>query len=159
MVVAASSLIHPWGNLHTGSGTGSAILAGANVPDEIRTAFAQKCGDCHSNNTRWPLYSRVAPSSWLVEHDVHEGREHLNLSSWEQYSIDSRIDLLGKMSSQLRQGKMPKKQYLLLHPEARLSEAERKLMLTGQKPSASGSWSKQQQSSDSSCQIQTENRS
>jgi cytochrome c len=129
MVVAASSLIHPWGNLHTASARGSGILAGANVPDEIRAAFSQKCGDCHSNNTRWPLYSRVAPSSWLVEHDVHEGREHLNLSSWEQYSIDSRIDLLGRMSSQLRQGKMPKKQYLLLHPEARLSEAERTLIV------------------------------
>jgi hypothetical protein len=60
---------------------------------------------------------------------VHEGREHLNLSSWEHYSIDNRIDLLGKMSSQLRQGKMPLKQYLLLHPEARLSEAERKLIV------------------------------
>jgi cytochrome c len=129
MVVAASSLIHPWGNLHTASARGSAILAGANVSDKIRTAFSQKCGDCHSNNTRWPLYSRVAPSSWLVEHDVHEGREHLNLSTWEQYSIDSRIDLLGRMSGQLRQGKMPKKQYLLLHPEARLSEAERTLIV------------------------------
>jgi hypothetical protein len=50
-----------------------------------------------------------------VEHDVHEGREHLNLSSWEQYSIDNRIDLLGKMGTQLRQGKMPLKQYLVLH--------------------------------------------
>jgi len=104
-------------------------LAGANVPDEIRTAFSQKCGDCHSGNTRWPLYSRVAPTSWLVEHDVHEGREHMNLSSWEQYSIDNRIDLLGKISSQLRKGKMPKKQYLLLHPEARLSESEQKLIV------------------------------
>jgi cytochrome c len=130
MVVAASSLIHPWGNLYTASARDSAILTGANVPDEIRTAFSQKCGDCHSNNTRWPLYSRIAPSSWLVEHDVQEGREHLNLSSWEQYSIDSRIDLLGRISSQLRQDKMPKKQYLLLHPEARLSESERKLIVS-----------------------------
>jgi hypothetical protein len=105
------------------------MLAGSNVPDEVRATLAQKCGDCHSNNTRWPLYSRVAPASWLVEHDVHEGREHLNLSAWEQYSIDNRIDLLGKMGSQLRQGKMPLKQYVLLHPEARLSDAERKLIV------------------------------
>jgi hypothetical protein len=53
----------------------------------------------------------------------------MNLSRWEQYSIDSQIDLLGKMGSQLRQGKMPLRQYLLLHPEARLSEAERKLIV------------------------------
>lgn len=126
LAAAALSLIHPWGNLHT---EGSPVMANTNAPDEIRTVLAQKCGDCHSNNTRWPLYSKIAPTSWLVEHDVHEGREHLNLSSWQQYAIDSRIDLLGKMSTQLRQGKMPLKQYLLLHPEARLSESERKLIV------------------------------
>jgi cytochrome c len=129
LAVAAFSLIHPWGNLRTTAPGSGAILAGSNAPDEVRTALAQKCGDCHSNRTRWPLYSRVAPSSWLVEHDVHEGREHLNLSLWEQYSIDSRIDLLGKMASQLRQGKMPLKPYLLLHPEARSSDPERKLLV------------------------------
>jgi cytochrome c len=127
--VAALSFVHPWGNLRSGFPAGGAILAGSNVPDEVRTILARKCGDCHSNNTQWPLYSRIAPTSWLVEHDVHDGREHLNLSSLEQYSIDNRIDLLGKVSSQLRQGKMPLKQYVLLHPEARLSEAERKLIV------------------------------
>jgi cytochrome c len=129
LAVAALSLIHPWGNLRTASPGGGTILAGANVPGEIRTALSQKCGDCHSTNTRWPLYSRVAPSSWLLEHDVHEGRQHMNLSAWEQYSNDTRIDLLGKMGTQLRQGKMPLKQYLRLHPEARLSESERKQIL------------------------------
>lgn len=129
LAVGALSLVHPWGNLRAASSQGGAILASANVPDPIRASLAQKCGDCHSNNTRWPLYSRIAPSSWLVEHDVSEGREHMNLSSWEQYSIDSRIDLLGKMGSQLRQGNMPLKQYLLLHPEARLSDSERKLII------------------------------
>ena len=129
LVVMASSLIHPWGKLRIPSAGCGLIMAGADVPDAIRTAFSQKCGDCHSSNTRWPLYSRIAPASWLVEHDVYEGRKHLNLSSWEQYSIDERIDLLGKMGSQLRQGKMPLKPYPLLHPDARLQESERKLMV------------------------------
>jgi len=129
LVFAASSLIHLWGNLHAANAGSSAILVGANAPAEIRAKIAQKCGDCHSNNTRWPIYSRVAPSSWLVEHDVHEGREHMNLSSWTEYSVDSRIDLLGKINNQLRQGKMPMKQYLLLHPEARLSESDKKLIV------------------------------
>jgi hypothetical protein len=53
----------------------------------------------------------------------------MNLSNWERYGIDSRIDLLSKISTQLRQGKMPLKQYLLLHPEAWLSESERKLIV------------------------------
>jgi cytochrome c len=128
LATGALSLVHPWGNLRTDSPPG-AVLAESNAPDDVRALLAQKCGDCHSNNTRWPLYSKVAPSSWLVEHDVSEGREHMNLSRWGLYSIDSRIDLLAKISSQLRQGKMPLKQYLLLHPEARLSESERKLIV------------------------------
>jgi cytochrome c len=127
LALAALSFVHPWGNLRAATPAG-AILAGANAPDEVRAMLDRKCGDCHSNNTRWPLYSRVAPSSWLVEHDVSEGREHMNLSSWEQYSNDNRIDLLGKMGTELRKGEMPLKQYLLLHPEARLSDAERKLI-------------------------------
>jgi len=129
LAIAALSLVHPWGNLRSASSQGNVILAGSNVPEEVQTVLAHKCGDCHSKNTSWPAYSRIAPSSWLVEHDVHEGREHMNLSNWEQYAIDSRIDLLSKISTQLRQGKMPLKQYLLLHPEARLSESERKLIV------------------------------
>ncbi len=128
LAVAACSFIHPWGNLRSVAPVGG-MLADSNVPPPIRTLLTEKCGDCHSNNTRWPLYSRVAPASWLVEHDVSEGREHLNFSSWDQYKIDDRIDLLARMGTQVRQGKMPLKQYLLLHPDARLSDADRKAIL------------------------------
>jgi cytochrome c len=123
LALFALSWVHPWGDLR--STASDALLAGSAAPDEVRGMLAHKCGDCHSNNTRWPLYSRVAPASWLVEHDVNDGRRHLNLSRWQQYGTDSRIDLLAKIASQLRQQKMPLRQYVLLHPEARLSDAER----------------------------------
>lgn len=128
LAVTALSFVHPWGNLRSGFPADNAML-GSDLPDEVRTVVLRKCGDCHSNRTRWPLYSRIAPASWIVEHDVHEGREHMNLSYLDQYSIDDRIDLLGKIGTQLRQGEMPLKQYVLLHPEARLSESERRLIL------------------------------
>ena len=130
---AGLSLIHPWGNLRENSSSPASILVGEAAPARVRTVLAQKCGDCHSNNTRWPLYSRVAPASWLVEHDVASGRKHLNFSIWEQYGIDSRIDLLSKVGSQLRQEKMPLRGYVFLHPEARLSAAERELILNWSK--------------------------
>ncbi len=123
--VASLSLIHPWGNLRASAGAD--FLAAS--PQQVRATLAQKCGDCHSDRTQWPAYSRLAPVSWLVEHDVHEGREHLNFSSWEQYTLEARIDLLSKISSELRQRKMPLSKYLLLHPEARLSDAESKLII------------------------------
>ena len=126
---AGLSLVHPWGNLRQNSSVRAPILVDEAVPGQVRTLLAQKCGDCHSNNTHWPLYSRVAPTSWLVEHDVAFGRKHLNFSSWEQYGSDVRIDLLSKVGSQLRRGRMPLRGYLWLHPEARLSAAERELIL------------------------------
>ncbi len=45
-----------------------------------RTLAKQACFDCHSNETVWPAYSRVAPVSWLIQHDVAEGRAVLNFS-------------------------------------------------------------------------------
>jgi hypothetical protein len=126
---AGLSLVHPWGNLRKDSAKPGAILGGGQVSGEVRNLLELKCGDCHSNNTRWPLYSRVAPASWFIEHDVAQGREHLNFSSWEQYGVDARVDLLSKVVSQLRQEKMPLKGYIVLHPEARLSPAERKLIV------------------------------
>jgi cytochrome c len=128
LVGTALSFVHPWGNLRLDSSKGATILGGASAPNEVRELLARKCNDCHSNQTRWPVYSRIAPASWFVEHDVHAGREHLNFSRWSEYGIDSRIDLLSKVGSQVRDGKMPLKQYVLLHPEAQLSDSERKLI-------------------------------
>jgi cytochrome c len=130
VAVAASALsfVHPWGNLRAGSLKSTGDLTGASAPEEIRELLGRKCGDCHSNYTRWPLYGKIAPTSWFIERDVHEGREHMNLSLWDQYSMENRIDLLSKMGSQIRQGKMPLKRYLLLHPDARLTDSDRKLI-------------------------------
>jgi cytochrome c len=130
LIVAALALsfVHPWGDLRAYSSKG-AILAGSGAPEEVRAVIEKKCGDCHSANTHWPLYARIAPSSWLLEHDVAEGREHMNLSRWESYGVDGRIDMLARIATQLRQGKMPLKPYLLMHPEARLSDAERQMIM------------------------------
>jgi hypothetical protein len=66
----------------------------------------------------------VAPGSWLVEHDVDDGRNHLNMSQWQRYNLETQIDLLASIASEVRSGQMPVKQYLILHPKARLSQEE-----------------------------------
>ena len=63
-----------------------------------------------------------------MERDVHEGREHLNLSNWQQYDLETQAGLLTKIGSEARSGQMPVKQYLLLHPQARLTPAEQQLL-------------------------------
>jgi cytochrome c len=124
----ALSFLHPWGNLRSGVKPDVPLLDGSAVPDDVRHVLQTKCADCHSTNTEWPLYSRLAPGSWLVEHDVHEGRDHLNMSQWQRYNRETQIDLLTSIASEVRSGQMPVKQYLILHPKARLSPEEQQLI-------------------------------
>lgn len=104
-------------------------LAATNTPPaEITALLRAACYDCHSYETKWPLYSRIAPSSWLVVSDVNEGREHFNFSEWP--TNDTRIaKKLDRINEVLDYKEMPPKKYTLLHPEARLTDAQRKLIM------------------------------
>src|SRR5690348_15928690 len=90
-----------------------------NSPD-TRALIRRACFDCHSNETVWPWYSRVAPVSWLVQNDVDGGRSHLNFSEWDhtqRHATD--------VAAQVKQGDMPLWFYLPLHSAARLTGAEK----------------------------------
>jgi len=126
-VALALSTIHPWGDLRAGAQP-TALLEGNAVPTNIRQVLETKCADCHSDNTHWPAYSHVAPASWLIERDVHAGRSHLNLSRWQDYSLEDQATLLSRIASEVRSGQMPVKRYLVLHPQARLSPDEQQLI-------------------------------
>lgn len=91
-----------------------------------RELARRTCFDCHSNETRWPWYSWVAPVSWLVQSDVDEGREHLNLSEFDQ-----RRGHAEHAAEELAEGEMPPWFYLPLHAEARLSDAEKSELVAG----------------------------
>jgi hypothetical protein len=95
---------------------------------EIRDILRRACYDCHSNETRWPWYSRVAPAKWLVRYDVAEGREHLNFSTWNRYSPERQAHKLEEVVETLTDGSMPPRIYLPLHPEARLTKEEIELL-------------------------------
>jgi hypothetical protein len=96
------------------------VDASPRVLDSLRRA----CFDCHSNETVWPWYSRVAPVSWLVANDVHQGRAHLNFSTWSTLPADDRRRILQRMAEVVDRGLMPPGIYTPLHPEARLSLQE-----------------------------------
>jgi mono/diheme cytochrome c family protein len=91
-----------------------------------RELFFRACKDCHSNQTRWPWYSSLAPSSWLVQRDVEEGRAHFNVSEWGRE--ENHGDEAAKL---VREGEMPPWFYLPAHPEARLSDSERRALVAG----------------------------
>jgi hypothetical protein len=82
------------------------------------------CFDCHSNETRYPWYSNIAPMSWLVNHDINEARRKMNFSTGSHLFSD-------EMEKQIESGAMPKPLYLPLHPEANLTDAQKKQLVDG----------------------------
>lgn len=105
------------------------IIGQPSLPPDVRAVLERSCFDCHSNRTRWPLYSEVAPVSWLVVGDVNGGRRHLNFSEWEGYKIARRLSKLESFIGEIDKGEMPPGTYLLMHRDAALSPAEKELLI------------------------------
>lgn len=122
-VIAAASIVPgPYSTVIHVTPGGVALLQSAQFDPAAAATIQRACGNCHSNDTEWPLYSRVAPVSWLVRKDVSEGRQFLNFSQWAAYGAEGQGQLLALAAGQVKKGKMPPKRYVLLHPEARLSD-------------------------------------
>jgi len=117
------TFVHPFGNARVANPS-KELLKSARVEPPVFELMQRSCQNCHSEQTAWPLYSRVAPISWLIEKDVEQGRSQWNMSEWDRYSIDEREDILSRIGSMVRNRKMPLPKYLLLHPEAKLSDAD-----------------------------------
>ena len=93
--------------------------------DPQAEALARRaCYDCHSNETQWPWYAQVAPVSWLLARDVVEGRRNLNFSEWRGAEP-------GELQEVVMEGEMPPAIYLLMHPSARLTTSEKRVLAQG----------------------------
>jgi len=110
---------------------------------QVSAILDRSCMDCHSNRTRWPWYTQVAPVSWFVINHVNEGRKELNLSEWGKYDQRRRLGKLKQICREVTNGAMPLGSYTPLHAGSALSpddvktlcewsDAERK-RLEGQK--------------------------
>src|SRR5205823_9157144 len=100
------------------------LLHGAKMPGNAKAVLVQKCADCHSGETRWPVYARVAPGSWLIERDIVEARKKMDLSRWEEMPVETQAVLAAKIVQEAKSGEMPPLQYRLLHWDANLSSGE-----------------------------------
>jgi hypothetical protein len=92
---------------------------------QTRALASRACFDCHSNETKWPWYSHVAPVSWLVQRDVELGRGTLNFSEWDRPQEGA------EAVEAVQEGEMPPRIYLVAHPEARLPPAEYRQLVAG----------------------------
>lgn len=103
--------------------------ADTTISADIRAAIERACFDCHSNETRWPWYSAVTPVNYLLADDVQKGRKLLNLSDWGNMKPGKRQRILGDIEDEVSRGEMPPAPYRLMHPSARFSDAETKLII------------------------------
>ncbi len=111
----------------SGRGHNPAVVAEPNWDSAQTRALAKRaCFDCHSNETVWPWYSYVAPVSWLVYGDVMEGRSRMNFSDWSRPHPGA-----DEIAEVIQEGEMPPGTYLLMHPSARLSNAEKQQLIAG----------------------------
>ena len=99
------------------------------APDEVKKILLRSCYDCHSNETRWPWYARVAPVSWLIARDVAEGRRELNFSVWAKFTGTRRARKFKEIVEQVEGNKMPQWYYVILHPDAKLEAGEKEIIL------------------------------
>jgi hypothetical protein len=91
------------------------------VPGDVQAILRASCYDCHSNETTWPWYSRVAPVSWLVARDVADGRRHLNFSTWNRYPPERQAKFMARIIREVRKGDMPPWFYVIKHADAKLT--------------------------------------
>ncbi|MCA9750916.1 MAG: heme-binding domain-containing protein [Gemmatimonadetes bacterium] len=104
--------------------TNPPVTQAIDAPPAVQAILDRSCADCHSNQTRWPWYSRVAPASWLVAKDVREGREKLNFSEFGDYPERRQRHKVSEVLEEVEHGEMPLKPYLLIHRDAKVSEPE-----------------------------------
>lgn len=99
------------------------------APAAIKEILKRACYDCHSHETNWPWYSRVAPASWWLVRHVDTGRADLNFSQWPLFDLETRGLYLRDIEKQLKDRTMPLRSYVWGHPEADLSDEDRSLLV------------------------------
>jgi hypothetical protein len=100
-----------------------------NVKPEIAQLINNSCYDCHSNETRYPWYSGIAPASWFVKNHINNGRKHLNFSTFAVYEPKQQIHKLEECVEMIEKKEMPLDSYFLGHQDAKLTDEQRKILI------------------------------
>ncbi|MDX1701859.1 MAG: heme-binding domain-containing protein, partial [Melioribacteraceae bacterium] len=98
-------------------------------PSNIKKMLRNSCYDCHSNETSYPWYSKIAPVSWLISEHVRSGRRHLNFSIWSDYKEAKKDVKIEECIEMIKSGEMPMKVYVIFHSNADLILTEKKELI------------------------------
>jgi cytochrome c len=100
------------------------LMEHSSIPDDVRAILTAKCADCHSEQTRSPMYGRLAPVSWWMERDIVQARRAMNLSRWDSYSAEEQDAFRANIALQVKIHNMPLIQYEVFHPKAEITDAD-----------------------------------
>lgn len=101
------------------------ITSEFSAPSDVKQILKRACYDCHSNETNWVWYTKIAPASFLAASDVHDGRRHLNFSEWNP---DKEAKHKDEIWEEIQEEQMPPWQYKIFHSESKLSQEEKNII-------------------------------
>lgn len=99
------------------------------IQAEVTAILQTACWDCHSNQTVYPWYNKIAPISWYLARHINNGKKHLNLDSWNDYDTAKRAHKSEEIIEVIEENEMPLFSYTLLHPDAKLSEEQKDILI------------------------------
>ena len=105
------------------------IITFHQVPENVATILKTSCYDCHSNQVSYPWYSHVAPVSFLLSHDINEGKDELNFSEWGNYETRRMIKKLDELTDEVEEDEMPLPIYTVIHGNAILNQEQKETLI------------------------------
>ena len=129
VVFLVMQLYQPARNTDDGQVLPSHITKLYPVPDSVKVLFESSCYDCHSNNTSYPWYAYIQPARLIMERHIRNGKKDLNFSEFGNYSSRQQESKLKSSSKQVKSGDMPLATYILLHKNAKLSGAQKQVII------------------------------
>lgn len=124
IILVIIQFIHPKKNKLEGPQPHSIAMV-YSIPADVNTILEKACNDCHSNNTRYPWYSRIQPVDWWLDKHVQDGKKHLNLDEYTNRNLRYQYHKLEEIAEQVKEGEMPLNSYTWMHKDAVLTEAEK----------------------------------
>ncbi len=101
-----------------------------NTPEDVQTILKSSCYDCHSNHTTYPWYANIQPSRWLLDDHIAEGKRELNFSTFANLRVAIQNKKLHEIAEQVQEGEMPLESYTFIHRDAKLTDTQKKLIIT-----------------------------
>lgn len=127
VVLVLIQFIHPAKNLS--GDVKNDITTKYPMSDSVKLVFDKACADCHSNKTNYPWYASVQPFAFWISDHVNDGKRHFNLNEFASYRIGKQNKKLEECIDEIKEGEMPISSYTIIHKEAKLTEAEKTLIM------------------------------